>query len=158
TVDTPLKRFDLMHQINARGTFVCAQACIPHLAAAQNPHILTLSPPLRLEPRFFGPHLAYSLSKFSMNLCVLGLAEGRRPRRTAANARRPRSLLAPAAARTVRGGEEALRGSRRPEIVADAAHAILTRASRTTSGHFFIDEEVLAAEGVTDLDRYAVTP
>jgi citronellol/citronellal dehydrogenase len=158
TPSTPLRRFDLMHAVNTRGTFACSQACLPHLARAANPHILNLAPPLRLEPRFFGPHLAYSLAKFGMSLCVLGLAEELRPRGIAVNALWPRTLIATAAVRNLLGGEAALRGARRPEIVADAAHAILTRPSAEVTGQFFIDEDVLRAQGVTDLDAYAVAP
>jgi citronellol/citronellal dehydrogenase len=158
TVNTPLKRFDLMQQINTRGTFACAQACIPHLRKAANPHILTLSPPLGLEPRFLGPHLPYSLSKYGMSLCTLGWAEELRGDRIAANALWPRTLIATAAVQNLLGGDAAMQGCRSPEIVADAAHAVLTRDSTRCTGHCFIDEEVLAAEGVTDLSRYAITP
>jgi len=158
TRDTPMKRFDLMHQVNTRGTFACTQACLPHLEKAANPHVLMLSPPPRLEPRWFAPHLAYTLAKMGMSLCVLGLAEELRARGVAVNALWPKTIIATAAIRNLLGGEEAIRGSRRPEIVADAAHAILTRPSHATTGQFFIDEEVLAAEGVTDLEKYAVAP
>jgi citronellol/citronellal dehydrogenase len=158
TKDTPLKRFDLMHQVNTRGTFACAQACLPHLERAANPHVLVLAPPLRLEPRWFGPHLAYSLAKFGMSLCVLGLAEEQREAGIAVNALWPRTIIATAAVRNLLGGEEVIRGARRPDIVADAAHAILTRESRACTGNFFIDEQVLAEAGVTDFTRYAVDP
>jgi citronellol/citronellal dehydrogenase len=158
TLDTPMSRFDLMHQVNTRGTFACAQACIPHLRRGRNPHILVLAPPLNLEPRWFGPHLAYSLAKFGMSLCVLGLAEELAPDGVAVNALWPRTLIATAAVEHLLGGAEALRGARRPEIVADAAAAILGRDARGCTGRFFIDEEVLAEEGVTDLGRYAVEP
>jgi citronellol/citronellal dehydrogenase len=158
TRDTPLKRFDLMHQINTRGTFACTQACLPHLARAANPHVLVLSPPPTLEARWYAPHLAYTLSKMGMSLCVLGLAEELRGAGVAVNALWPRTIIATAAVRNLLGGEEALRGARRPEIVADAAHAILVRGSREVTGQFLIDDEVLAAAGVRDLGPYAVTP
>jgi citronellol/citronellal dehydrogenase len=155
---TPMKRFDLMHQVNTRGTFACTQACLPHLEKAPNPHVLMLAPPPRLEPRWFAAHLGYTLAKMGMSLCVLGMAEELRPSGIAVNALWPRTIIATSAIRNLLGGDEAIRGSRTPEIVADAAHAILTRPSRTTTAQFFIDDEVLAAEGITDLDRYAVTP
>jgi citronellol/citronellal dehydrogenase len=155
---TPLKRFDLMHQINTRGTFACTQACLPHLARAANPHVLMLAPPPSLEPRFFAPHLAYSLAKYGMSLCVLGLTEELRADGIAVNALWPRTVIATAAVQNLLGGEATMRGSRRPEIVADAAHAILTRPARACTGNFFIDEEVLRTEGITDFERYATAP
>jgi len=158
TLETPLKRFDLMHQINTRGTFACAQACIPHLKKAANPHILNLSPPLNLEARWFAPHLAYTMAKYGMSLCVLGMHEELRKDGIAVNALWPRTTIATAAVQNLLGGEAAIRGSRKPEIVADAAHAILTRDSRACTGNFFIDDEVLATAGVTDFERYAVVP
>jgi citronellol/citronellal dehydrogenase len=157
TLDTPMRRYDLMHQINARGTFACSQACLPHLMRADNPHILNLSPPLHLEPRWFGPHVAYSMAKYGMSLCVLGMAEEFRGR-VAVNALWPRTAIATAAVRNLLGGDEAIRGCRKPEIVADAAHAILTRSAKDFSGHFLIDEDVLRTEGVTDFEGYAVEP
>ncbi|HVT61747.1 MAG TPA: NAD(P)-dependent oxidoreductase [Thermoanaerobaculia bacterium] len=157
TLETPMKRFDLMWGVNARGTFACAQACLPHLLAAANPHILMLSPPLDLAPRWFGGHLAYTMSKYGMSMCVLGLAEEFRGQGLAVNALWPRTVIATAAL-VMLGVSVPPENCRRPEIVADAAHAILTRDSRTTTGNFFIDEEVLAAAGVTDLERYAVQP
>ena len=156
--DTPMKRFDLMHQINTRATYACTRACLPHLEKAANPHVLTLSPPLSLEPRWFASHVAYTLSKMGMSLCVLGLAEELRATGIGVNALWPRTIIATSAVRNLLGGEDTIRGCRTPEIVADAAHAILTRPSRTTTGQFFVDDEVLAAEGVTDLARYAVVP
>jgi citronellol/citronellal dehydrogenase len=159
TVDTPLKRFDLMHQINTRGTFACSQACIPYLAKAENPHILNLAPPLTaLQPRWFAPHLAYTMAKFGMSLCVLGMAEELRPQGIAVNALWPRTIIATAAVNNLLGGEQAMKGARTPEIMGDAAHVILTRPSREFTGHFCIDDEVLGSAGITDLDRYAVTP
>jgi citronellol/citronellal dehydrogenase len=158
TVATPMKRYDLMHGINTRGTFACSQACIPHLRKAQNPHILNNSPPLNMEARWFAPHVAYTMAKFGMSMCVLGMAEELRADGIAVNALWPRTVIATSAVQNLLGGDEAIKGSRRPEIMADAAYAILTKPSREVTGRFFIDEEVLRAEGVTDLDRYAVTP
>lgn len=154
TLETPMKRFDLMHQINTRGTYAAAQACLPALLNAPAPHILVLAPPLNLDPKWFGPHLAYSLAKYGMSLCVLGLAHEFRDR-VAVNALWPRTIIATAAIRMIDGVDE--RGCRTPEIMADAAHAILTRPI-TTSGRFFIDEQALAEAGSTDFARYAVDP
>jgi citronellol/citronellal dehydrogenase len=157
TLDTPMKRFDLMFAVNVRATFACSQAAIPHLRRAGNPHILNLAPPLNLAPRWFKDHVAYTMSKYGMSLCVLGMAEEFRADGIAVNALWPRTGIATAATGMI-GGAELVRRCRRPEIVADAAHALLVRDSRTTTGNFFLDEEVLAQEGVTDLDRYAVEP
>jgi citronellol/citronellal dehydrogenase len=158
TRDTAMKRFDLMHQVNVRGTFASTRACLPWLEKAANPHVLMLSPPPSLDARWFAPHLAYTLSKMGMSLCVLGLAEELRGAGIAVNALWPRTIIATSAIRNLLGGDEAIRGSRTPEIVADAAHAILLRPSREATGQFLIDDEVLAAGGVTDLDRYAAAP
>jgi citronellol/citronellal dehydrogenase len=158
TTDTPMKRFDLMTQVNVRGTFACSKACIPHLARAQNPHILNLSPPLTLKPHWFAPHVAYSISKFGMSLCVLGMAEELKDQGIAVNALWPRTAIATAAVINVLGGEDMAKQSRKPEIVGDAARAILLRDSRSCTGNFFLDEDVLRAEGVQDFERYAVTP
>ncbi len=158
TLETPMKRFDLMHDVNTRGTFACSQACIPHLARADNPHILTLCPPLNVEARWFAPHLAYSIAKFGMSLCVLGLAEELRPKRVAVNGLWPKTAIATAAVRNLLGGEAAVRGSREPSIVADAAHAMLLRSSAEFTGHFCIDEDVLREQGVTDFSPYATVP
>lgn len=158
TADTPMKKFDLVHQINARGTYLCTQACLPHLRRAENPHVLTLSPPLNLEPRWFGPHVAYSLAKFGMSLCVLGHAEEFRDEGIAVNALWPKTVIATAAVQNVLGGDESIRRARKPEIMADAAHAILTKPSREFSGNFCVDEDVLRSAGVRDFDRYAVAP
>ena len=157
TMETPMKRFDLMHQVNTRGTYACSQACIPHLIKAQNPHILNLSPPLSMSPRWFAPHVGYTLAKYGMSLCVLGMAEEFRDAGVAVNALWPRTGIATAAIRMI-GGEETMKRCRKPEIMADAAHAILTREAQSCSGNFFIDDEVLAEEGVTDLSEYAVDP
>jgi citronellol/citronellal dehydrogenase len=158
TRETPLKRYDLMQAVNTRGTFVASQACLPHLLRAENPHILNIAPPPRLEPRWFAPHLAYTMAKYGMSLCVLGMAEEFREAGVAVNALWPRTAIATAAIQNLLGGEAALRRTRKPDIMADAAHAILTRNSRECTGNFFIDDEVLAAAGVTDFDQYAVTP
>jgi citronellol/citronellal dehydrogenase len=157
TVETPMKRFDLMHQVNVRGTYLCSQACIPHLARAESPHVLVLAPPPSLEPRWYARHLAYTLAKMGMSLCVLGMAEELKERGIAVNALWPRTIVATAAL-NVLGGDELARHGRTPEIVAHAAHAILTRPARETTGRFFVDDEVLREEGVTDLARYAVEP
>ncbi len=158
TLHTPMKRFDLMHQINTRGTFACSQACIPHLAKAKNPHILNLSPPLNMEAKWFAPHVAYTMAKFGMSLCVLGMAEELKPEGIAVNALWPRTVIATAAVQNLLGGDEVIKGSRSPEIMADAAHAIFVRNSRQHTGNFYIDDEVMAAEGITDLSKYAMVP
>ena len=158
TVDTPLKRFDLMHQVNARGTFACSQACIPYLKKGSNPHILNLSPPLNMEARWFAPHVAYTMAKYGMSMCVLGMSQELRSDGIAVNALWPRTPIDTSAVRNLLGGESVIRGSRKPDIIADAAHVILTRDSRTCTGHFFIDDEVLQQTGVSDLDPYAVVP
>ncbi len=157
TPSTPMRRWDLMHGVNVRGTFLCTQACLPWLERAPNPHVLVLSPPLSLKPRWFAPHVAYSIAKYGMSLCVLGMAEEFRDRGIAVNALWPRTVIATAALNLL-GGEDTARHGRTVEIVADAAHAVLTRPSRGTTGQFLIDEDVLRAEGVTDFARYAVDP
>lgn len=157
TVETPMKRYDLMHQVNARGTYATTQACIPVLAKATNPHVLNLSPPLSMKARWFAPHVAYTMAKYGMSMCVLGMAEELRARGIAVNALWPRTVIATAALNLLGGDETAKRG-RTPEIVADAAMAILKREARACTGNFFIDDEVLRAEGVTDFARYAVKP
>lgn len=156
TANTPMKRFDLMHAVNVRATFAASQACLPFLKRADNPHILTLSPPLNLDPGWFAPHLAYTLSKYGMSLCVLGMAEELKPDGVAVNALWPCTVIHTAALNNLPGVDA--RCCRKPEIVADAAHAILTRDGRRCSGHFFIDEEVLREEGVSDFSAYAVKP
>ena len=158
TLQTPMKRYDLMHQINTRGTFACSQACLPHLLKAENPHILNLSPPLNMEARWFGPHVAYTMAKFGMSMCVLGMAEEFRSEGVAVNALWPRTTIATAAINNLLGGEAIMKGSRKPEIMGDAAHYIFTRPSRTCTGNFFIDDEVMASEGITNLDHYAFFP
>jgi citronellol/citronellal dehydrogenase len=157
TVETPMKRYDLMHQVNARGTYLCSQKAIPHLAKAENPHILNLSPPLNLEPKWFAPHVAYTMAKYGMSLCVLGMAEELRDRGIAVNALWPRTVIGTAALAML-GGAVPPERTRKPAVLADAAHAVLTRPAGECTGNFFIDDEVLAEEGVTDLERYAVEP
>ena len=162
TLATPMKRFDLMFGVDVRGTFLCSQACLPHLessaAAGRNPHILTLSPPLNLDPKWFRDHVAYTIAKYGMSMCVLGMAEEFRALGIAVNALWPRSVIATAAIAMIPGATDAIDRMRRPEIMADAAHAILIRDARTTTGNFFIDDEVLAEAGVTDFSPYAVKP
>jgi citronellol/citronellal dehydrogenase len=157
TLQTPLRRFDLMFGVNVRGTFACSQACLPHLLKADNPHILTLSPPLNMQPRWFGPHVAYTMAKYGMSMCVLGMAEEFRDRGVAVNALWPQTVIATAALAML-GGLVTPGQCRTPEILADAAHAILTRDSRSCTGNFFIDEQVLAEEGIRGLEQYAVSP
>lgn len=158
TLDTDMKRFDLMHQINVRGTFLVSKCCLPHLLVASNPHILNLAPPLDMSAKWFGPHVAYTMAKFGMSQCVLGMAEEFRDRGIAVNALWPRTTIATAAVKFVVGGEDMMLGSRTPDIMADAAYAIITKPSREFTGQFCIDDSVLAADGVTDFDRYRVDP
>jgi citronellol/citronellal dehydrogenase len=157
TLETPMKRFDLMWGVNARGTYACSQACIPHLKKSPNPHILTLSPPLNLDPKWFKSHVAYTMAKYGMSLCVLGMAEEFRADGIAINALWPRTVIYTAALAML-GGLIKPENCRKPEIVADAAHALLTRDSRCCTGNFYIDDDVLREAGVTDLEKYAVQP
>ena len=157
TLDTPMKRFDLMWSVNARATFACSQACIPHLKKSANPHILTLSPPLNLDPRWFKLNTAYTISKYGMSLCVIGLAAEFKEDGIAVNALWPRTVIATAALAML-GGMAPTENCRKPEIVADAAHVILTRDSRCCTGNFYIDEDVLREVGVDDFERYAMRP
>jgi citronellol/citronellal dehydrogenase len=158
TAHTPMKRYDLMHQVNSRGTYLVTQACLPHLVKADNPHVLMLAPPLNMSPRWFAPHVAYTMAKYGMSMCVLGMAEEFKAQKIGVNALWPRTAIATAAVRNLLGGEEMCRRSRTPAIMADAAHAVLTQASASCTGNFFIDELLLAEQGVTDLSRYAVEP
>ena len=153
-----MRRYDLIQQINTRGTFITSRACLPYLQKAANPHILTLSPPLDLRPKWFAGHLAYSLSKYGMSLCMLGLAEEYRAAGVACNALWPRTTIATAAVEFALGGVEMMRRSRKPEIVADAAYVILNRPARECTGQFFIDDTVLAEAGVRDFAPYSVEP
>ncbi len=158
TEATETRRFDLMQQVNARATFLCAKHAIPHLRRSRHAHILTLSPPINLDPRWLGPHVAYTLAKYGMTLVTLGLAAELRPDGIAANCLWPRTTIATAAIANFPGGEAMMARSRRPDIVADAAHAILTADPRDLTGRCCTDEDVLAGQGITDLAAYAVTP
>jgi citronellol/citronellal dehydrogenase len=155
TAATDMKRYDLMQSINTRGTFVCSRATLPYLKKSSNPHILTLSPPLDLQPKWFAPHVAYSIAKYGMSLCTLGMAEEFRRDGIAVNSLWPLTTIDTAAVRNLLGGDSMANSSRTPEIMADAAYAIFSRPARECSGNFFIDEEVLRAEGVTDFAQYA---
>ncbi|HEY2055819.1 MAG TPA: NAD(P)-dependent oxidoreductase [Solirubrobacterales bacterium] len=154
TPDIRMKSYDLMQDINCRGTFLLSKSCIPHLREAENPHILTLSPPINLNPRWAGGNLAYAIAKYGMSLVTLGLAEELKEDGIAANSLWPRTIIATAAVQNLLGGDEAMRRSRSPEIMADAAAAILARPSREATGNFYLDDEVLAEEGITDLSPY----
>ena len=158
TLQTDMKRFDLMHQINTRGTFLVSKTCIPFLLKSDNPHILNLSAPLNMEEKWFAPHVAYTMAKFGMSMCVLGMAGEFREQGIAVNALWPRTTIATAAVQNLLGGAELARRSRKPEIMGDAAHVILTKPSREFTGNFCIDDEVLASAGVTDLSAYVVDP
>jgi citronellol/citronellal dehydrogenase len=155
TLDTKMSRYDLMHQVNARGSFLCARAALPYLLKAANPHILNISPPLDMNPKWFGPHVAYTMAKYGMSLCVLGMAEEFRGK-VAVNALWPRSTIATAAVNNLLGGDTMMRGSRTPEIMADAAHVILSSPFGERSGNFYIDDLVLRDAGVTDFEQYRV--
>jgi NAD(P)-dependent dehydrogenase (short-subunit alcohol dehydrogenase family) len=158
TEQTETKRFDLMQSINVRGTFLVTRACIPSLKKSQNPHILTLSPPLNLDPRWFDKHVAYTVTKYTMSMFTIGWAKELAGYRIAANALWPRTTIDTAAVRNLLGGETLANMSRKPEILADAAYFILRRPSGTCTGNLFIDEQVLAEEGISDLEKYAVVP
>jgi citronellol/citronellal dehydrogenase len=158
TAATDMRRFDLMHQINTRGTFMVSKYAIPHLARAANPHILMLSPPLDMKEKWFAPHLAYTMAKFGMSLCVLGLAGELRPQGIAVNALWPRTTIATAAVKNLLGGDALMRASRTPDIMADAAHVVFNKPARSFSGKFLIDDLVLSETGMTDFERYRVDP
>lgn len=158
TPDTDMRRFDLMHQINTRGTFVTSKFAIPYLEKAENPHILALSPPLTMQEKWFAPHLAYSMAKFGMSIVILGLAGELREKGIAANALWPRTTIATAAIQNLLGGDRIMRMSRTPEIIADAAYRIFLKPAREFTGQFLIDDTFLAAEGETDFDKYRVDP
>jgi citronellol/citronellal dehydrogenase len=157
TISTPMKRYDLMHGVNARGTFACSQACIPYLKKATNPHILNISPPLNMKPIWFKNHVAYTMAKYGMSMCVLGMAAELEDAGIAVNALWPRTAVWTAAMNML-GGPDMMERCRKPEIMADAAHAILTRPSRAFTGHFYVDDDVLREEGVTSMDAYAYAP
>jgi citronellol/citronellal dehydrogenase len=163
TLATPMKRYDLMHQINSRGTFLVSQKCIPHLLKAANPHVLNLSPPLDFDVKWFAGHSAYTLAKFGMSIYAWAMAaefkgDAQGKGCIAFNCLWPRTAIATAAIQNILGGEDGMKRCRKPEILADAAYFIFNRPARTCTGNFFIDDEVLAAEGITDLDKYAVSP
>ncbi len=157
TAATPMKRYDLMQGVNTRGTFACSQACLPHLARSKNPHILTLSPPLNMQAKWFKDHVAYTISKYGMSLCTLGMAEEFRGQGIAVNSLWPRTTIATAAI-AVNFPEAILKASRNPAIMADAAYAIFNRDSRAATGNFYIDETVLREEGISDFAAYSITP
>ena len=156
TLQTPMKRYDLMHQINLRGTYLCSQACLPHLLKAQNPHVLNLAPPLNMKAKWFQNHVAYTMAKYGMSMCVLGMAEEFRGK-VAVNALWPRTAIATAAIEMI-GGDAMMKRSRKVEIMSDAAHAILVRPFKENTGNFYIDDDVLRQEGVTDFAKYAMDP
>lgn len=158
TLQTEFKRWELMHGINVRGTFFTSKICIPWLEKAENPHILNLSPPLNLHPRWFADHLAYTMSKYGMSMIILGLAEELKARRIAANALWPKTTIATAAVQNLLGGDALIQRSRTPDVVADAAFHILQQPSTECTGNFFIDEMVLREQGITDFTSYAVNP
>ena len=158
TLQTDMKRYDLMNQINARGTFLVSKVCLPHLLKSDNPHILNLSPPLDMDPKWFGPHVAYTMAKFGMSLCVLGMAEEFKQEGVAVNALWPRTAIATAAIKNTLGGDSIMNISRSPEIMADAAYIILTKDSKEFTGNFCIDDNLLADNGVTDFSQYADVP
>jgi citronellol/citronellal dehydrogenase len=157
TLHTPMKRYDLMNQVNARGTYMVSKLCIPHLLKGHNPHILNLSPPLSMKPKWFKNHVAYTMAKYGMSMCVLGMSEEFRSAGIGVNALWPRTAIATAAVKML-GGKAMMEASRTPKIMSDAAHAILTRDSKTCTGNFFVDEFVLKEEGITDFDSYSVVP
>jgi len=158
TESTLMKRYDLMHAVNTRGTFLTSKTCLPHLKKAENPHILNLSPPLNMEAKWFAPHVAYTMAKFGMSMCVLGMAEEFKSHGIAVNALWPRTTIATAAVQNLLGGDTVMRGSRKPEIMGDAAAWIFSQNSRECTGNFFVDDEVMASAGVTDLEKYRVDP
>ncbi|MBC8050634.1 MAG: NAD(P)-dependent oxidoreductase [Hyphomicrobiales bacterium] len=158
TEQTEMKRYDLMHQINARGTFLTTKTCLPHLKAAANPHVLMLSPPLDMKAKWFQRHVAYSMAKYGMSLCALGMAAEFKGFGVAVNALWPRTTIATAAIANILGGDTLMKKSRTPEIIGDAAHAIFVKPSRAFTGHFLIDDTFLTEEGVTDFDKYRVDP
>ena len=160
TLETPMKKYDLMNGINARGTFLCSQATLPHLLKAKNPHILNLSPPLNMKPHWFGGHVAYTMAKYGMSMCVLGMAEEFKAQGVGVNALWPRTVIATSAVMNLLGGETVIAASRKPEIIADAAHIMLTKDAKTFTGNFCIDEEVLLTNGVSvaELAKYLMTP
>jgi citronellol/citronellal dehydrogenase len=158
TLETSMKRFDLMHQINTRGTYLCSQACLPELLKAKNPHILNISPPLNLDPKWFGNHVAYTMAKYGMSMCVLGMAAEFKAAGVAVNALWPKTAIATAAVKNLLGGDDSMQQCRSVDIMSDAANAILNHESRGYTGNFFIDEDVLRTNGVTDFEKYSLNP
>lgn len=159
TADTEMKRYDLMHQVNARGTFMCSKLALPFLAKAENPHILNISPPLNMSPQWFANFVAYTMAKYGMSMCTLGMSAELRKEGIAVNSLWPETAIATAAVRNLLGGDEAVKGSRKPDIMADAAHWILTQPAKECTGNFFIDVQILRDKcGMTDLDQYASEP
>ena len=158
TLQTPMKRYDLMHSVNVRGTYLTSQKCLPHLLKSENAHILNLSPPLNMEEKWFKNHVAYTMAKYGMSMCVLGMAGEFRKKGVGVNALWPRTTIATAAIKNIVGGEEMMKRSRKPEIMADAAHWILTQDAKECTGNFFIDEDLLRESGVTDFENYSVVP
>ncbi len=156
TANTETKRFDLMHQVNSRGTFLTSRLALPHLKRSDNPHILNISPPLNLNPRWFGPHLAYTMAKYGMSMCTLGMAEELREEGIAVNSLWPETGIATSAVKNLLGGEQAMKCCRIPAVVADAAAIILKMPARSYTGQFLIDSEVLKGNGVTDLEKYSI--
>ncbi|KPP82488.1 MAG: citronellol/citronellal dehydrogenase AtuG [Oceanicaulis sp. HLUCCA04] len=157
TKDTPAKRWDLMHQVNARGTYIVTRTCLPYLEKAENPHILALSPPLDMRAKWFGPHVAYTSAKYGMSLCILGWSQEFQGK-IAANAIWPRTAIATAAIANVLAGEEAFKNCRTPEILAETAYRVLVKPAADFTGNFLIDDSFLVSEGITDLDQYSVEP
>jgi citronellol/citronellal dehydrogenase len=157
TLATDIKRYDLMHSINTRGTFLTSKACLPYLLKASNPHVLNLSPPLNMESRWFAPHVAYTMAKFGMSMCVLGMSAEFRKQGVAFNALWPKTAIATAAVNNLLGGEEAIKRCRKPEIMADAAYIIFSKSSRECTGNFFVDEDVLRESGMMDFSQYKYT-
>lgn len=158
TLKLPMKRYDLMHHVNTRGTFMTSQKCLPHILKSDHGHILNLSPPLNMDPKWFGTFPAYTIAKYGMSMCVLGMAEEFKSNGIGVNALWPRTTIATAAVQNLLGGDQIVQQSRTPEIMGDAAYYILSKPGKECTGNFFIDDEVLSAEGITDLDKYAVNP
>lgn len=158
TLDLPVKTYDLMHGINTRGTYMTSRACLPYLLKSSNPHVLNISPPLSMNPKWFKNHTAYTMAKYGMSMCVLGMSAEFQDKGVAFNALWPKTTIATAAVKNLLGGDSMIDRSRTPDIMADAAWAILTRNAKNCTGHFFVDEDVLIEEGVKEFDKYAVNP
>jgi len=158
TVHTPMKRYDLMHQVNVRGTFLCTQKSLPYLLKSDEPHVLNISPPITLNPKWYAQHVAYTMAKLGMSLCVLGMAEEYREAHIAFNCLWPKTVIATAAVRNLLGGDDMVSHARQPQIMADAAHVLLTQKSTTLRGQYLIDEDLLRRAGIQDFDKYAVDP